>query len=151
YPRTGPEGVPEKFTVKERDWATGLDYFGARYLSGAQGRFTSVDPAYRSEILELPQTWNRYSYIYNRPTFATDPDGRCPPCIGAIVGGVVQGGWNLGTQLYHNGGHISQVSGREVAANFVGGAVSGAIAGATGGASLLVTATITAGGDVAGG
>jgi hypothetical protein len=22
---------------------TGLDYFGARYLSGAQGRFTSVD------------------------------------------------------------------------------------------------------------
>jgi RHS repeat-associated protein len=32
------------FTGKERDAETGLDYFGARYFSGAQGRFTSQDP-----------------------------------------------------------------------------------------------------------
>jgi RHS repeat-associated protein len=32
-----------KFTGKERDAETGLDYFGARYFSGAQGRFTSPD------------------------------------------------------------------------------------------------------------
>ena len=32
------------FTAKERDAETGLDYFGARYYSGAQGRFTSADP-----------------------------------------------------------------------------------------------------------
>ena len=25
----------------------------------------SVDPAFQSEILEYPQTWNRYSYVYN--------------------------------------------------------------------------------------
>jgi hypothetical protein len=31
-------------TGKERDNETGLDYFGARYFSGAQGRFTSPDP-----------------------------------------------------------------------------------------------------------
>jgi hypothetical protein len=29
------------FTGKERDSETGLDFFGARYFSGAQGRFTS--------------------------------------------------------------------------------------------------------------
>ena len=29
---------------KERDKETGLDYFGARYYSGAQGRFASPDP-----------------------------------------------------------------------------------------------------------
>jgi RHS repeat-associated protein len=28
-----------QFTGKERDAETGLDYFGARYYSGAQGRF----------------------------------------------------------------------------------------------------------------
>jgi len=32
--------LPAKFTGKERDAETGLDYFGARYFSGAQGRFT---------------------------------------------------------------------------------------------------------------
>jgi RHS repeat-associated protein len=32
-----------RFTGKERDAETGLDYFGARYLSSAQGRFTSPD------------------------------------------------------------------------------------------------------------
>ena len=29
-------------------------------------------------IMELPQTWNKYSYVYNRPTYSTDPDGHCP-------------------------------------------------------------------------
>ncbi len=35
------EGI--QFTGKERDAETGLDYFGARYMSAAQGRFTSPD------------------------------------------------------------------------------------------------------------
>jgi len=32
-----------RFTLKERDIETGLDYFLARYYSSAQGRFTSPD------------------------------------------------------------------------------------------------------------
>jgi hypothetical protein len=32
-----------KFTGKERDAESGLDYFGARYMSSAQGRFTTPD------------------------------------------------------------------------------------------------------------
>jgi RHS repeat-associated protein len=36
--------APQKFTGKERDQETGLDYFGARYYSGAEGRFTCPDP-----------------------------------------------------------------------------------------------------------
>ena len=35
--------VASAFTGKERDAETGLDYFGARYMSAAQGRFTSPD------------------------------------------------------------------------------------------------------------
>src|SRR5262249_14254610 len=36
-------GQPRKFTGKERDSETGLDYFGARYYGSKSGRFTSVD------------------------------------------------------------------------------------------------------------
>ena len=41
---SSPDIVNQKFTGKERDNETGLDYFGARYMSSAQGRFTSPDP-----------------------------------------------------------------------------------------------------------
>jgi RHS repeat-associated protein len=134
-----------KFTGKERDSESGNDYFGARHYTSSMGRFMSVDPGFESEILELPQTWNRYSYVYNRPTFSNDPDGRCPPCIGALVGGAIEGGFDLGKQLYNNGGSLSDVSWREVGANALGGAVTGGLAVATGGTSLVANAVI---GDV---
>jgi hypothetical protein len=35
-------GLGTEYTGKERDAETGLDYFGARYMSSAQGRFTIV-------------------------------------------------------------------------------------------------------------
>ncbi len=41
---TASLGIPMRFTGKERDTETGLDYFEARYMSSAQGRFTSPDP-----------------------------------------------------------------------------------------------------------
>jgi RHS repeat-associated protein len=65
------------FTGKERDAETGLDYFGARYFSGAQGRFTSPDPTFmtRDRIGE-PQQWNLYAYTRNNPLKYVDPDGR---------------------------------------------------------------------------
>jgi RHS repeat-associated protein len=46
-----------KFTGKERDAETGLDYFGARYYGGAQGRFTSPDPEIIPKDLTNPQVW----------------------------------------------------------------------------------------------
>ena len=51
----------QKFTGKERDAETGLDYFGARYFSGAQGRFTTPDPLMASANVGDPQSWNRYT------------------------------------------------------------------------------------------
>jgi len=61
------------FTAKERDSETGLDYFGARYMSSAQGRFTSPDPG--GGHLEDPQTLNRYAYARNNPLRFTDSTG----------------------------------------------------------------------------
>jgi RHS repeat-associated protein len=65
-----------KFTQKERDSESGLDYFGARYCSSAQGRFTSVDPGgFSGRTFESPQDWNRYAYTINNPLKFIDPDG----------------------------------------------------------------------------
>jgi RHS repeat-associated protein len=83
-----PDGVSQRFTSKERDSETGLDYFGARYFSGAQGRMTSPDPfmimtqAENREQLDAylsnPQTWNRYAYALNNPLRYVDPTGLDP-------------------------------------------------------------------------
>jgi RHS repeat-associated protein len=70
-------GQPRKFTGKERDAETGLDYFGARYYGSRIGRFTTTDPAYTiQENLVDPQRWNRYAYARNNPLRYVDPDGR---------------------------------------------------------------------------
>jgi RHS repeat-associated protein len=77
------DGTTQKFTGKERDdelassAMEGLDYFGARYYSGGQGRFTSPDPENASAFLypDDPQSWNGYAYGRNNPLRYVDPDG----------------------------------------------------------------------------
>ena len=71
---------PIRFTGKERDAETGLDYFGARYMSSAQGNFASPDlPA--NYLVSLPQSWNKYSYALNNPLAIVDPDGQFPKWV----------------------------------------------------------------------
>jgi RHS repeat-associated protein len=70
-PRTGPPQGARLPNAQE----TGLDYFGARYFSGAQGRFTSPDPLLNSGRPWNPQTWNRYAYTLNNPLKFSDPTG----------------------------------------------------------------------------
>src|SRR5882724_5868287 len=71
------DGIRQQFTSKERDIETGLDYFGYRFYSSTQGRFTSVDPLidFKRNIVE-PQAWNQYQYCVNNPLTRTDPDGQ---------------------------------------------------------------------------
>jgi RHS repeat-associated protein len=86
------DSVRQKFTSKERDNETGLDYFEARYYASTQGRFTSIDPynivmerqfatdAKKAEsqfttYLSNPQRWARYTYALNNPLLYTDPHG----------------------------------------------------------------------------
>lgn len=69
------DGLRQKFTSKERDNETGLDYFLARYYAHPQGRFTSADPLMASGRTSMPQTWNRYCYVLNNPLNLIDPTG----------------------------------------------------------------------------
>lgn len=75
--------VGSRSTGKERDAETGLDYFGARYFSGAQGRFTSPDEPLIYQNPSNPQTWNLYTYGLNNPLLFVDPDGH-EPCVNGI-------------------------------------------------------------------
>jgi RHS repeat-associated protein len=71
----------EKFTGKERDPETALDYFGARYYMPVLGRWMAVDPSADDYPGVTP-----YNYVLNNPLTLVDPDGRCtrkvgdPPC-----------------------------------------------------------------------
>ncbi len=67
--------LPKLFTGKERDAETGLDFFGARYFSAAQGRFTSPDAPFADQHPANPQSWNLYSYARNNPLRYVDDDG----------------------------------------------------------------------------
>jgi RHS repeat-associated protein len=68
--------LANRFTSKERDSETGLDFFGARYFSSAQGRFTSADEPLVDQCARDPQSWNLYSYGRNNPLRYTDPTGQ---------------------------------------------------------------------------
>ncbi len=57
----------EQFTGKERDYESGLDYFGARYYNSEVGRWVSVDP--------IHQYASGYVYVGNNPIVLVDPKG----------------------------------------------------------------------------
>jgi hypothetical protein len=114
-----------------------------RFYSPILGRFILPDNIIPDAT--NPQTWNRYSYVNNRPINFNDPTGHCPFCIAAVVGGLIGAGVNLYTQYQNGGGSFENVDWGEVA---IGGAV-GAVAGLVGaalivpGATALATATGT--------
>jgi RHS repeat-associated protein len=65
-----------KFSGKERDAESELDYFGARYYDKNQYRFISVDPETKpGGARSDTQLLNLYTYCRNNPTAFLDPDG----------------------------------------------------------------------------
>jgi RHS repeat-associated protein len=66
-----------KFSDKERDGETGLDYFGARYYANPRYRWLSIDPVTGKDAApHNPRHFNLYAFCQNNPLNYMDPDGR---------------------------------------------------------------------------
>ncbi|HLP44685.1 MAG TPA: RHS repeat-associated core domain-containing protein, partial [Candidatus Kapabacteria bacterium] len=66
----------QKFSGKEREGYSELDYFGARYFDNNSYRFISPDPIRTKEkAMSNPQYWNLYAYCGNNPISFIDPLG----------------------------------------------------------------------------
>ncbi len=83
---SGSDSNHYKFTGKERDTETGLDYFGARYYGSNMGRWMNPDWADKPTTVPYaqfgdPQSLNLYGYVKNNPLGGVDSDGHCggPP------------------------------------------------------------------------
>ena len=72
---TSTSGNTYKFTGKERDTESNLDYFGERYYQSTLGRFLTTDPAGVDSRPQNPQSWNKYVYGLNHPLRYLDPNG----------------------------------------------------------------------------
>ncbi len=97
----GLDNVKQKFTGQERDTETGLDFFQARYFSGAMGRFTSPDPGNAGADLTNPETWNGYAYVGNNPLAYVDPSGMS---LWSAIGDFFSGAWGGITDFFGGGG-----------------------------------------------
>ncbi len=71
-----------RYTGKERDAESGLDYFGARYYASNMGRWTSPDVPFADQNPDNPQSWNLYGYVRNNPLNSIDTNGRVTWLIG---------------------------------------------------------------------
>ncbi|MBZ5530319.1 MAG: hypothetical protein LAO20_02705 [Acidobacteriia bacterium] len=93
-----------KFTGKERDLESGLDYFGARYYSNGLGRFISADwsatpiPVPYADFGD-PQSLNQYSYVRNIPTVRVDADGHDGCCTLSDIARLVDEGYEAGKAM----------------------------------------------------
>ena len=92
-----------KFTGKERDSESGLDYSGARYLASSMGRWMSPDWSEKPSAIPYsdlsdPQSLNLYTYVRNNPITRVDEDGHCDWCQ-KLVNGLSGNGFKTDAEL----------------------------------------------------
>jgi RHS repeat-associated protein len=138
--QASPDDVGPKYTGQSRDLETGLDWFQVRHMSGAQGRFQSVDPGNAGANPADPQTWNMYAYVGNNPMSSTDPSGM-DAGAGLLLcgGGPISCGVGLGIDiglglwdLFGGGGHTPALQNFPFPDQVAGGGVAGSGSGGMG-------------------
>jgi RHS repeat-associated protein len=88
-----------RFTGREWDSETGLQYNRARYYVAAVGRWTTEDPI-RFEAGDS----NLYRYVFNNSHNATDPTGNAGFGFGFVFGSSVDAGFVAGVSTQTTGG-----------------------------------------------
>jgi len=131
----GSKGNSKRFVGKEKDSETGLNYFGARYLSGPSGRFLAPDPVRAvnplngeiyEKVLLIPQRINVYAYALSSPCRYVDRDGNDEEfwdgySLGVRPGGMVGGGGGGLGNLNPNGSLGASAQGARLQANSING------------------------------
>jgi RHS repeat-associated protein len=136
-----------KFTGKERDSETGLDYFGARYYSNGLGRFITPDwsatpvPVPYADLTD-PQTLNQYAYVINCPVCRADRDGHDWPSWTDVLNFTAGAANAYGSDNFLGAGRAEQTT----TAGKLGAAVGDGIATVQGVGEMLLGGT----GEVAG-
>jgi RHS repeat-associated protein len=130
-------GRRSRSTGKERDAETGLDYFGARYFSGAEGRFASPDWSAKPQpvpyaSLTDPQTLNLYGYVRNNPMARADADGHCWPLCTILAGAAIGAAAGAGAEYLSERFQGKPTDVNKILHAAAGGALSGGIAGLAG-------------------
>ena len=74
--QTGSSDITHQYTGEQFDGETELSYLRARYYDVSTGRFISQDSF--EGFRRIPESLNRYSYVYNDPVNRTDPSGNGP-------------------------------------------------------------------------
>jgi RHS repeat-associated protein len=118
--QAGTPQTPYAFSGREFDAESGLYYYRARYYDPRLGRFISEDPN------GIAAGMNLYAYAANNPGVLRDPSGEFWwVAAGAVIGAAV----NVGITYVANGGHVT---GQQLAAAAVSGAISGALGAVAG-------------------
>jgi hypothetical protein len=119
--------LPARSAMARRGWITSEQGTCRRRRGGSPAR-TGPRPLspYRVPMSD-PQTLNLYSYARNKPLTITDPDGHCPWCFGAVVGGV--GGAAASYRSQRSSNPDKPVNWKSVIAAGAGGFVAGGTLG----------------------
>lgn len=124
---------PFGYTGYQMDEISELYFAQARRYDSRTGRFVSEDLI--KGFPEMPFTLNPYIYCWDRPEDFEDNDGELPTVvIGALVGGIVSGVIEIGSEALSG----ESIDFKKIILEASKGAIKGAIAGT--GAGLLVTA-----------
>jgi RHS repeat-associated protein len=102
---TAPIAQSFGFTGRELDVETGLMFYRARYYDPELGRFLQQDPDPGMRIRPLSIV-NKYTYTLNHPTIETDPSGKSPILILALLLGAWQAYQNI-IQFQHQTGNTN--------------------------------------------
>ena len=119
-----------KYNGKEEQKETRWYDYGARMYMPDIGRWGVVDKK-SDDIMQIDKS--PYQYAWDNPVNLTDPDGNCPWCLGAVVGGLVEYGTQVAVNLAQ-GQSLSEAAYDNV--DFVDVAVATVEGGITAGASV---------------
>jgi RHS repeat-associated protein len=124
YQLSGIQGDRYLVSGKENDSVTGNTLLDWRDYDSVTGRMNSYDPdgSQGGQISLSP-----FAYSWNNPVSLNDPDGRCPMCIGALIGIFTSTIGNLAS------GKQPSSIGQFLTPGVIGG-ISGGIANGIGGA-----------------